>query len=600
MHLSLVVPVHIYTMQAGDSVEASYMCDLCQAQLALYLCVCVHPAPRICAACQRDHVFKALNSFHSLVPISLQTHVLTYEDVSSARLKLLKLQEAEGEVRTSAKEVDKCIAEMHLRAEELITALRLYVDQERTILEQWKSELTNGLERSVEEAKELLLSQGSEGKNKLTSLLVRKAQGRFLASERLFEWIPSATQWNLSTYLGVQWRTVQLEQTAIDEEMLTEVEAVSDLNAYKRVCVERLQTLYPASVAESKVASQSQTLEAKFYREQYTALRSCIEVLDILRPEDLPRLPQSVENCFRSLCGCKSQKLIFAYSQKTIEIASKLVNLDGNMQIQPQPQMIPSQSVSFSLLPLIIPGGLKLYSLPSNTAVTFPLPDVVKLDAFTVLISTQSRLILCGGGTVEVWKSVYSLVPPDGVAAGRDMLERRRLHGAVAYEEDVYVFGGSNGRLLRTCEYYHNKEWTALPNMTEARYGLNPALYNGCIYVVGGEKAKGAEILTIASLSFAYIALALPEHTQTCSIVLNDCLIVISKTKTAKWALNSLSSPPEVLSHQPLHPYSNFPPVKYQDHIYVLLQQCGNCVPGDPLKAWDLDALRCLSVVVPA
>lgn len=585
-------------MQTSDSV--SYMCDLCKAQLALHLCVCAHPPPRICSACQRGHVNKALNGFHSLVPIALQDQLLSSEDVSSARLKLLKLQEAEGEVRACVSEVEKCIEEMQLRTEELIAALRLHIDQERTILEQWKSDLTHGLESCVEEAKGLLFSQGSEGKSKLTSLLIRKVEGRFLASEQLFEWSRSPPQWNLSSYIGVQWKTSQYEKTAIDEEALTEVEALSDLSAYKRTCVERLQTLYPASVAESKVASLSQTLEGKFYREHYTALRSCVEVLEILRAEDLPRLPQSVENCFRSLCGCKSQKLIFAYSQKTLELASKLIGLDGNVQLPPQPRHIPPQSASFPLIPMVIQGGLKLYSLSSHTSIVFPIPAPVKLDIYTALIPTPSSLYLCGGGTGEVWKSLYSLVPPDGVAARRDMQERRRLHGAVAYEEDIYVFGGSNGRLLKSCEYYSNKEWKALPSMAEARYGLNPAVYKGCVYVVGGEKARGAEILTISSLSFTYVALALPERTQTCSIIINDCLIVISKTKTAKWPLDSLSTLPAVHSHVPLHPYSSFPPVKCEEQVYVVLQQCGDCVPGAPLKTWDCAASRCLSVALPA
>lgn len=584
-------------MQPSETTVGSYMCDLCQAQLALHLCMCSHPSPRLCTACQSHHVSKNLNNFHSFLPISMLPHVLSSEDLRSARLKLLKLQEAEGEITAAAREIDRCMEEMQLRGEELIAAIHLHCEQERVLLAQYKAELTAGLEACVKEAKGILISQSSNPQSRLTSLLVKKVEGRFLASERLFEWSSSPAQWHLNSYLGLEWKAAKLDHTEVDEDALTEVEEISDLNAFKCLCVEKLKGLYSASIAESKVASQSQTLEMKFYKEHYTAMKSCLEVLEILRLEDISRLPQSVENCFRSLCGCKSPKLISAYSQKTIELASRLVHSEENIQLPPQLLDVPCQ---LPPIPVLVPGGIKLFNPSVTTATFLRLPDVVKVDAYTAFVYTRSQeLIMCGGGTTQVWKSVYRLIPPDGVAALQEMIVRRRLHGVVACDEDVFVFGGSNGRPLRVCECYKDRKWVGLPDMHETRYGANPVLYNGCIYVVGGEKAKGAELFTVAQLSFSYIPLELPERTQTCAFVINDFLIVISKTKTAVWMITDLSSPPRVHAHIALHPYSSLPPLLYQDRVYVLLHQCGNCIPGAPVKMWDSACSNCVSVVVP-
>ena len=53
---------------------------------------------------------------------------------------------------------------------------------------------------------------------------------------------------------------------------------------------------------------------------------------------------------------------------------------------------------------------------------------------------------------------------------------------------------------------------------------------------------------------------------------------------------------------RPFHTYASLfqpPPLLDQDWVYVLLRQCENCIPGAPVKMWDLACSNCVSAVVP-
>ena len=574
-----------------------YMCDLCQTQIASLLCICGYPCPRICVSCQSSHLSKHLGGFHSFLDVSLQTRLMTNEDVVSGRRKMWKIQEVESEVQMCTQEIEKCIQEIQTRGEELISAIRLHCSHSIDQLNELQSFLSP-LASCISEAKVLIFQDNpSPPQSPLTSYLLKKSQGSYMSSETLFKWTKSSIEWDLNRYLGVSWKGDNGEKTGVDEEGLMEVGDVCDWETYKGRCIGKLGTVYSQSVAESIVESRTQTLEMGFYREQYRGLKSCLEVLETLRVEDRERLDQSVGNAYRSICPCKSQKLVSAYCAKTIELARKMINLEDKVSLPIQ--SLPEMS-SIPPIPLLSPGRIHLYNIISQSVSTTLQPDIVTIDVYSVWVWTGSgRVVVSGGGSSTVWKSVYEVVPPDGVAGLREMKERRRLHGAVSCQEDVFVMGGSNGRPLKTAEYYSEKTWQSLPPMTEARYGFNPVLYETCIYIIGGEKSNTGEIFDIPKREFVPLRIVLPERSQTCALVIDKRLVVISKTKTSLWQLEDLSAGPEVTAHRAMHPWSNAPAVRYQDRVFVLLQLCGNCIPGSPLKTWDLRFSACSSVSVP-
>ena len=91
----------------------------------------------------------------------------------------------------------------------------------------------------------------------------------------------------------------------------------------------------------------------------------------------------------------------------------------------------------------------------------------------------DGSVFVCGGGLLSgVWSTAYVV----GVCAEevQSMQVGRSAHGVLAYNNQVYVFGGFNLNSCEISEKYHLQlhTWTLLPSMQEARSHFNPCLFN--------------------------------------------------------------------------------------------------------------------------
>ena len=178
----------------------------------------------------------------------------------------------------------------------------------------------------------------------------------------------------------------------------------------------------------------------------------------------------------------------------------------------------------------------------------------------------------------------------------KQMARRRRGHGIVAWQEEVYVFGGSDRKPLSFCEKYSDMDWHDLPNMRTARRYFNPALHYPRIYIVGGDPCRASEVFLIPEARFQPLPLQLIEAAETCAFVADDQLVVIARTSVLRWSLKRLEGSGESQGHATLHPWSNLQPVVWQDQVFLLLMNCGQCIPGSALKVWSISHSSCSSL----
>ena len=161
-----------------------------------------------------------------------------------------------------------------------------------------------------------------------------------------------------------------------------------------------------------------------------------------------------------------------------------------------------------------------------------PLNPNIQVDGGStwVVLEDGSALICGGGGTIQGWSTVY--IVGDRVTQQANMQEARCWHGVLALHINhaVYVFGG---RMLylgtrKSCEKYHlqNNTWTLLPPMQQTRYGFNPCLFSGVIYLCG--RSSLLEAFSPQDDLMLPYHLSVPAETYSfCCMYVDDNLLVV-------------------------------------------------------------------------
>ena len=626
----------------------SFMCSFCNSQIATSFCICEYPSPFLCSSCLPSHFQKATLSFHSSLPLVLIPYTATREMLLSLRLKVLKLQSAEQDVKESCREVERCQELICARCEEMVQELSAQKDREVRALEQYKTFLNGGLETSLFDAKSHLMDSDFQSLSPLTQLLLRKIDGRDLTSPPIFQYVMKEPRWNLHSYLGVEW-TLGNEGDHCGQKWM-EVDRISPLDAYLELCEQRLKEVCSPEVAAYKLSEMSHLLELEYYKEQFFGFERAWNVLETINLPSSEDLRQTVSAQFHSLCRCKSPKLTEAFSSRLIQFLSRpaprfplqalpvqlplpqippppidpLLSMqaiqafsnvhpivdsppvpsspvqasDSPLRPSPPSPMQPPQPLHAPVIPVLTPGGIQLYHPDTNHCDLMQLPAFINADSSTAFVFTSDTvLFLCGGGSkYPLWNTAYQCLLHEGVRKVQSMAGRRHLHGVVAYQEEVFVFGGSDRRPLPICEKFTSTGWQPLPNMLTPRHSFNPVLSYPSIFLIGGEKCNAAEVFLIPENQFRPVPVSLPDVSQNCAFVDDEQIVVITKTKILRWRLGYVEGRPQVVAHIPLHPWSNTTPVHYQGRVFVVLLGCGPCIPGGALKAWDLSKAVCSSI----
>ena len=81
----------------------------------------------------------------------------------------------------------------------------------------------------------------------------------------------------------------------------------------------------------------------------------------------------------------------------------------------------------------------------------------------------------------------------------------------------------------------HNRSWKCLPNMQEGRFGFNPCLFSGCVYVCG-QGSLLVEALFPPTDTFLPFQFQLPESRFCCLFVCNHLLTVHSENYISQFS----------------------------------------------------------------
>ena len=140
----------------------------------------------------------------------------------------------------------------------------------------------------------------------------------------------------------------------------------------------------------------------------------------------------------------------------------------------------------------------------------------------------------------------------------------------------------------------HTRNWTALPNMNEGRYGFNPCRLGRWIYICGNGSKK-LEAFSPQKDTFLSLNVELPEQTYCCLNVIDGSLVVYSDNYTSIFAAQESGQ----LSQRPNHwcrfaesKRPNCQPEAYprSGHFYIL--QKGKCLcfrmeTGELVKSYE-------------
>ena len=156
-----------------------------------------------------------------------------------------------------------------------------------------------------------------------------------------------------------------------------------------------------------------------------------------------------------------------------------------------------------------------------------PLNPHIQVDyTSTWVILEVGSILICGGGGINsAWGTAY-LLREECVEQVESMQVGRCLHGVLAYNNQVYVFGGYNKGGLHSCEKHQwHHTWTLLPPMQAARGYFNPCLFNGSIYLCGSGSTR-LEVFSPQSDQMLPFHLSMPISSNCCVYVEDNLLVV--------------------------------------------------------------------------
>lgn len=186
----------------------------------------------------------------------------------------------------------------------------------------------------------------------------------------------------------------------------------------------------------------------------------------------------------------------------------------------------------------------------------------------------QERVVCIGGNES---RRCYMLVEQGEmweIAEMQSMLWKRGKHGLVVFEGHAVAIGGWGKRVaLSACEKLNlegdlaENAWEPFPPLTEARFELNPCVYNNQIYACGGH-CSSIEIYSPQISKFRLISAFLRPSCPTISLEFKGELLILTGEETHRLAedgtLSTCWKRPNYIS------WSESPPLASEDRLYVV------------------------------
>ena len=151
-------------------------------------------------------------------------------------------------------------------------------------------------------------------------------------------------------------------------------------------------------------------------------------------------------------------------------------------------------------------------------------------DTSSWVVLEGGSVFVCGGGSVHTvaWSTVYVVREGCAEQVG-NMQVGRCYHGVLAYNSQVYVFGGWNKGALKSCEKYQLQQhtWTTLPSMQQARRQFNPCLLNESIYLCGCGSTLLEAFSPQTDLMLPFQLLVPVDEYSNCCMYVEDSLLVV-------------------------------------------------------------------------
>ena len=274
------------------------------------------------------------------------------------------------------------------------------------------------------------------------------------------------------------------------------------------------------------------------------------------------RLEQLLSMCTRdSLPGLKQELSMLRFS------------FDPDRLLSHIPHLLRFAENSLVLEPL----NKLFYAVPrSNKLVTFDLPNLTPRE--TVLNTDfkfksasawcqlpSGEVFLCGGVRQHKGATYYKeaiLIDPSRaqVRPLPSMQVQRCRHAVIHYKDSVFVFGGYNEKLLKSCEKYEilESKWTNLPTLREGMDCVSVSIWREQAFIVGYGSNKvavfdfptGNMFLLPTSFRGSVINMLLPKH---CALlcVSNSEMVILLESELVRVSIDGHSSRTEQVPGKP-------------------------------------------------
>ena len=191
-----------------------------------------------------------------------------------------------------------------------------------------------------------------------------------------------------------------------------------------------------------------------------------------------------------------------------------------------------SSPAPFSL-PRLAPTAISHYNLSTNVYDrTIPLrPPIDSSHTSSAVLLPSGRLFVCGKNAKPCSNRVFEVDCETGITTELpSMLIARFVHGLVAYNNSVFILGGSGlSGFLTSCEkfIFTNRQYSRLQDMNYGRDYFNPCRIRQFLYVCGGRNTSACEKYDIGNDRFILLNVKLPGAGHTASVVNEDNSLIL-------------------------------------------------------------------------
>ena len=207
----------------------------------------------------------------------------------------------------------------------------------------------------------------------------------------------------------------------------------------------------------------------------------------------------------------------------------------------------------YTLSPRYIDSFNVVTERQESTVLSKPL-EISTTSAYCVL--NYGTVWVCGGDS-PFSRLVYEIEPIEGFVHDRpSMLNMRFAHAVLQYEENIYVFGGSDGRPMKHCEGYalSAEKWRNCASMITPRSFFNPCVSLEFVYLFGGRNTNQGEMYDVLEDKFTSLPVLLPLTGCASALFVDESHIAILQTgiisywncedeEMSSWSVEHLSSP---------------------------------------------------------